>query len=105
MIKYIPAGAVATLFLIAWSGTPSMAQEIVLNDTFEMQHWDFWTLTGNVPSGERRVLPFDTSVPGKFNYAYSQHTWDGISGGLAQTLFVQSGVTYSVSVKLAYDTC
>jgi len=93
---------VAAVLALASAAAPAAAGDLVLNDGLELQETRLWVETGNVPSYHRGVVEFDVTGNGRASWAYYQHPGDDISGGLEQTIYVQAGVTYTVSADICY---
>jgi hypothetical protein len=91
--------------LLTWMDSSAQGQELALNDAFELQNWDYWTPTGNLPLAKRQIIPFDILGQGLTTYAYEALPWTGYEGGLSQTIHVQAGMTYEVSADFAYIYC
>ncbi|MBU0755748.1 MAG: hypothetical protein KJ645_11455 [Planctomycetes bacterium] len=84
---------------------PAQAKDVVINDGFETQGWQYWEPTGTLPTYEMFVGQFDVTAPNEYSWCFSARTHDGLVGGLIQDVFVQAGVAYTVSADFAYTTC
>ncbi|MHC4943777.1 MAG: hypothetical protein ACYTG7_12240 [Planctomycetota bacterium] len=104
-MKRLLFGCAAMLFLLSLNGPPASAKDVVINDSFETQGWQYWEPHGTLPPYEMFVGQFDMTAPGLWTWCYGIRVHDGLDGGLAQQVFVVEGVTYTVSANFAYTTC
>ena len=96
----------AAILLAGLLGVSSLqGQDLVLNGKFETEEWKPWDLTGNLPSANRFVTSVDVAAPGAYSWCYGQVPWTNNDGGLSQTIHVQAGVTYTVSLDICYESC
>ncbi len=96
-------GASAALLLLFLSGSFVQAQNVVLNNTFELQNLTYWTKTGNLDPGFWGMDKFDTTGNGAKSWCFWQSPSSGKNGGITQTIFLIAGLTYDFSVRIAYD--
>jgi hypothetical protein len=104
MKKVFVMGTFAAL-LFFLSGAPGLAQDVDLNNGFELQSTLYWTKTGTLGGSYWGVDKFDTNNNGTKSWAFWQSPYTGKNGGLSQTIFVIAGVTYELTVDIAYYNC
>jgi hypothetical protein len=92
------------LGIFVLSGSLANASDVVINNGFETRDWLHWETTGTLPVSEMTVELFDIK-PGISTWCFHLVTYTGVTGGLTQNVFVQEGVTYTVSADFAYETC
>ena len=102
MMKSLLLSIAAILLLMC--GT-TQAQEVVLNNGFEMQGPSFYAYTGNIQSWDRGVDQRDTVTPGVYSWAYWQIPSDSGNGGYQQWIYVIAGVTYEINADVCYHNC
>ena len=105
MKRFLLIGAAAALLVLLFGGVPAMAQNVALNNCFEMQSTVYWTKTGNMPAGYYGIDYFDTNGNAQNSWCFYQSPFQGKIGGISQTIFLIAGVTYDVSVDIAYYNC
>ena len=91
------------LLLLLWGGAEVDAQEVVINNGFEMANPYYYAYYGTVTS--RGVDIKDVSAPGVFSWCYWQVPGDNFYGGLQQWIYVHAGETYNVSADICYHNC
>jgi hypothetical protein len=104
MKKSLLVGAFAALLFFG-GGAPVWSQDVDLNNAFELQNILYWTKTGPLGSSYWGVEPFDTNGNGTPSWAFWQSPYTGNLGNLEQTIFVIAGVTYELTVDIAYYNC
>ena len=94
---------VASLFFLG--GAWVSAQDVDINNGFELQSKLYWTKTGGLGTSYWGIDKFDTNNNGTNTWAFWQSPYTGKNGGLSQTIFVIAGVTYELTVDIAYYNC
>ena len=97
-------GTLLVFGILFLGGSLASANEVVINNGFETQDWQYWNTSGTLPTNEMSVTLFDMT-PGFASWCYNLITYTGVTGGLIQQVYVQQGVTYTVSAEFAYETC
>ena len=105
MKKVLILCSAAALLLLILGGTSAVAQQVALNDSFEMQSFVYWTQHGSLTPGDYGVEKFDTNGNTKQSWAYWQSPYTGHAGGLMQTVYLIAGVTYELKVNICYHNC
>ncbi|MFH1998365.1 MAG: hypothetical protein ABIK28_01730 [Planctomycetota bacterium] len=85
--------------------SPLQAKDVVVNDGFETQGWHYWEPSGTIPSAYLSIPSFAVTGPGNYSMCFDVRSWDGVSGGLIQKVYVEAGVTYDVRADFAYELC
>lgn len=96
---------IAVLGLIALFPLSAPAKDVVINDGFETQGWQYWTPSGTLPTHETYVPQFDVTAPGEYSWCFATRVHDGLVAALTQDVYVEAGVTYTVRADFAYSTC
>lgn len=96
---------VAALLLFLVSSPSGVAQDLVLNNGFEMQSTLYYTYYGNVPSIERGVNQKDVTAPGAYSWCFWQIPCNNVSGGLKQNINVIFGYEYTITADICYHNC
>jgi hypothetical protein len=102
IVLVLGALAASLLFL---SGASVSAQDVNLNNGFELQDTTYWKKTGGLGASYWGNEKFDTNNNGTTTWAFWQSPYSGKNGGLSQTIFVIAGVTYELTVDIAYYNC
>ena len=105
MKKLLILGASTALLFLFLAGPPALAQNVALNDGFEMQNSVYWTKTGNMQSAYWGVEKFDTTGNAQNSWCAWQSPANGMNGGFTQTVFLIAGVTYELTADIAYYNC
>ena len=85
--------------VLAVSGT---AEEIVLNDGFEMENILYWEFTGTIYQTDYGVKREDVTGDGQESWCFWSIPWDNGTGTLKQWIHVIAGTTYEVGMDVCY---
>jgi hypothetical protein len=91
----------AILLLFFYPGGDAFAQDTVPNGDFELQDLGPWDLTGS--NSSTTMMMYDVGGTGKPSWSWRRMPGTGTgNGGLLQNIPLIGGVTYDLSINIAY---
>jgi hypothetical protein len=99
----------AVLVLFIWGGTSGSAKEILINDSFELGNFNYWTSFGTPDFQFIQFYDVENGFGGPDpSSCFAQMISGGKGGndgGVRQDVYVEAGVTYVIKADICYHNC